>query len=215
MGIAYRCEAGTVAGFVKQLAVSYIGHGYWFYVAGRTPPAKDPRLIDEKLIAKYGAAVSRATRSRRKAAGLSNVHYIRHRDFFVLLATAGKHTFFEEERATIRDAREVPVKYSGYSISFRGGHPSVRIEDQLYRDLKAYYSEIAVHRSGEWLEAELGKLRFEPYAPIRRQLLAILREVNRRRDAAGSEAVPKNCLQLGRHLSPPFGTAGNCRVYDE
>lgn len=205
MGNAYRCEAASVAGFVKQLAVSYIGHGYWFYVTGHVPEAKDPRLIDEKLIAKYGVAISRPTRSRRKAAGLANVHYIRHERFFVLLATAGKHVFFEEEEATIRDAREAPVKYSGYSISFHGGHPSVRIEDQLYRDLKAYFTELAVHRSRDWLETSLGGLRFEPYAPVRRQLLAVLRAVNRRRSEAQFEAVPKSCLRLGRRLSIPFG----------
>ena len=77
------------------------------------------------------AANSRATRSRRKAAGLANVHYIRHRRFFVLAATCGKLAFFDEEAGSIRDVREVPVKFAGYSLSFRGGHPCVRIEDRL------------------------------------------------------------------------------------
>ena len=39
----YRCETGSVAGFVQQLAVSYLSHGYWFYVAGTVPDRKDPR----------------------------------------------------------------------------------------------------------------------------------------------------------------------------
>ena len=30
----YRCEATSVAGFVQQLAVAYVGRGYLFYVKG-------------------------------------------------------------------------------------------------------------------------------------------------------------------------------------
>src|SRR6266849_4698714 len=79
----YRCEAQTVPGFIQQLAVSYIGHGYWFYVAGNIPDDKDPPMVDAKLISKYGINLSRAARSRRKAAGLANIQYIRFRHFFV------------------------------------------------------------------------------------------------------------------------------------
>ena len=68
----YRCEVTTVAGFVQQLAVSYLVHGYWFYVTGRIPKHKDPRRVDEKLIARYGIDLSKWSRARRKqaAAGL-------------------------------------------------------------------------------------------------------------------------------------------------
>ena len=64
----YRCETPTVAGFLQQLAVCYVRHGYWFYVSGVVPDTKDPRAVDEKLIAKYDIAVGRTTRARRKAA---------------------------------------------------------------------------------------------------------------------------------------------------
>ena len=50
--MAYRCVAISVAGFVQQLAVSYIANGYWFYVTGRIPEHKDPAVIDVKLIAR-------------------------------------------------------------------------------------------------------------------------------------------------------------------
>jgi hypothetical protein len=33
----YRCEATSVAGFIQQLAVAYVGRGYFFYVAGVIP----------------------------------------------------------------------------------------------------------------------------------------------------------------------------------
>src|SRR5215475_6096161 len=97
----YRCEATSVAGFVQQLAVAYVGRGYFFYVRGEIPERKDPRAVDEKLITKYGIAIGKTARARRKAAGFANVQYIRFRQSFVLLATPGKHRFFEEERSFI------------------------------------------------------------------------------------------------------------------
>jgi hypothetical protein len=89
----YRCEATSVAGFVQQLAVAYVGRGYLFYVTGEIPERKDPHGIDEKLIAKYGLAVGKTARARRKAAGFANVQYLRYRRAFVLLATHGEHPF--------------------------------------------------------------------------------------------------------------------------
>ena len=62
----YRAVATSVEGFVQQIACCYLRHGYWFYVTGRIPAGKDPLAVDEKLIAKYGIAVSESTRARRK-----------------------------------------------------------------------------------------------------------------------------------------------------
>src|SRR5262245_22554809 len=94
--LAYRCEIETIGGFVQQLAVGYLAHGYFFYVWGIVPDGKDPRRVDEKLVSKYGLAVSKWVRARRKRAGLANIAYLRHRRFFVLVATHGAHPFFEE-----------------------------------------------------------------------------------------------------------------------
>jgi hypothetical protein len=200
----YRCEATSVAGFVQQLAVAYVGHGYIFYVTGEIPERKDPRGVDEKLIAKYGIGIGKSARARRKAAGFANVQYIRFRQTFVLLATPGKHAFFEEECSFIRDAREVPIKFAGCAISYRSGHPHVRIEQCRYLELKAYLTGIAVHRSRERLEAEFRHLPFEPYAPIRSQLHSILREINRRRSFANYEVLPNSCIRVRRRVVCPF-----------
>src|SRR4051794_1656045 len=124
----YRCEARTPEGFVQQLAVSYIANGYWFYVAGVIPETKDPRAVDEKLVRKYGIDISKFTRARRKRAGMANMQYIRFERFFVLIATHGRHRFFEEEHPAIRDIRERPVKFASYAVSYRGRHAHVRIE---------------------------------------------------------------------------------------
>ena len=117
----YRAEAKSVEGFIQQIACCYLRHGYWFYVCGRVPSDKDAKAIDEKLISKYGIAVSESTRARRKRAGQANLQYIRHEQFFVILATKGQHRFFDEEKNLIRDIRRVPLKYGGYSVSYRHG----------------------------------------------------------------------------------------------
>lgn len=203
----YRCEATSVAGFVQQLAVAYIGRGYFFYVVGEIPEGKDPHLVDQKLIAKYGLGIGKTARARRKAAGLANVQYLRYGRFFVLLATHGKHVFFEEEKKFIRDAREAPIKFGGYAVSYRSGHPHVRIDQRRYHELKAYLADLAVHRRKDWLEHAFRRLPFEPYAPVRGQMHCILREVNRRRQLAQFEAISASCVRTRRRVVRPFDEA--------
>jgi len=98
----YRCIATSPEAFVQQLASCYLPHGYWFCVSGVIPAGKDPAEIDRKLIRKYGIAVSRSTRARRKAAGHANLHYLRFKRRFVLLATHGHHAFFELKFCKLR-----------------------------------------------------------------------------------------------------------------
>jgi hypothetical protein len=109
----YRFSAASVEGFIQQLSSNYLPHGYWFYVSGIVPDGKLPENIDAKLITKYMINVSRQSRARRKQAGLANLHYFRFERFFVLLATHGKHRFFDEEGTAIRDVRRVPIKFQG------------------------------------------------------------------------------------------------------
>ena len=104
----------------------------------RRPGGKDPRTVEQKLMAKYGIGVSRTSRARRKAVGIANVHYIRYQRRFLLLATHGHHPFFDEEAKKIRDARRVPIKFAGYSISVApGGFKAKRsTKGALVRDTK-------------------------------------------------------------------------------
>lgn len=206
----YRCVATSVAGFVQQLAVAYLAHGYWFYVTGVVPPGKDPLTVDRKIIAQYGIDVSKFTRCRRKRAGLANVQYLRHDRFFVILATHGEHPFFAAEANEIRDARRQPVQFHGYSIGFRqachGGtsHASVRIAQRGYRKLKRRFEEMALVLEVEELCRELRSLEFEPYAPVRDQLRGILRAINRRRLASGLETLPREAVGWRRTPVKPF-----------
>ena len=200
----YRCEASSLEGFIQQLAVSYLPHGYWFCVAGEIPPGKDPRAVDQKLTQRYGVSLSRWARARRKKAGNANVHYLRYERFFVLIATHGHHPFFEEERTSIFDVRRSPVRVGGYAVSFRHGRSHVRLEAERYRELKAHFLTLATHRTASAIADELRSLPFEPYAPVRRQLFIILRAVNRARRAAGFQPVPWTALRLRRRIVRPF-----------
>src|SRR3954463_15579288 len=94
----YRCVATSLEGFVQQLAVAYIAHGYYFYVTGFVPEGKDPEAIDRKLLDKYGIRLSKFSRYRRKALGQASIQYLRFERFFVLIATHGKHLFFLDDK---------------------------------------------------------------------------------------------------------------------
>jgi len=207
----YQCEATSVAGFIQQLAVSYLGNGYYFYVAGEIPAHKDPTRTDCKIIEQYGVDISKWARARRKKAGQANVHYIRFCHFYVVIATHGSHPFFESEARRIKDVRETPIRFAGYSIALRrawnggGWHPSVRIDRDRYRELKAYFESMAVHRSVQNLCQEISSLPFESYAPVRNQFYMLLRAANRCRKAAGFELIPTVGLWRRRRSVKPFG----------
>ena len=198
----YRCEATTVGGFVQQLAVQYVTHGYWFYVLGRIPAGKDPSSVDAKLVDRYRMACSSAERSRRKAAGFANVQYLRYEHRFALVATHGEHRFFEEE--SFRDLRRAPLRFEGYSIGHRNGRTCVKIHADEYRRLKAEFLELATRRRAEKLAERFSRLPFEPYAPVCDQLFRLLRAVNRKRKEAGFEPVPTSALRLRRRIYRPF-----------
>ena len=220
----YRCVATSVAGFVQQLVSCYLPHGYWFYVSGIIPPGKAPPVIDEKLMGKYGIGVSRTSRARRKAVGIANVHYLRYQRRFLLLATHGFHPFYDDEAKNIRDVRRVPIKFEGYSISVaKGGflrkpkegglavrdqksRVRVQIEAEMFKGLRAYFEDIALYRTVDRLAAELADLPFEPYAPVRRQLLNLIRYINQRRQATSLKPVGFSALRYRRRIVRPFGT---------
>ena len=224
----YRCVATSPEGLVQQVAVSYLRHGYWFYVTGRVKAGKNPAEIDRKLINKYGIAISERERSRRKRRGLANLQYIRHHNWFVIVATEGHHPFKQQERSQIRDCRRVPIKFEGYSISYRrcgqtpkGGGPTkwrscVRIDNETFRDLKAFFLERACHRSAENLAADFARVPYARYAPVRRQLLKLLRLVNEARARNGFAAVPHTALRLRRRIHRPFEQpAADCPEQEE
>lgn len=203
----YRCVATSVEGFVQQVACCYLPHGYWFHVSGYIPEHKDPATVDAKLMEHYGVDRSRWSRVRRKRAGHANIQYIRHGRFFMLLSTHGRHRFFEDEGEQVRDARRSPIRYAGYSMSHRGGHSHVRIELEEYRNLKAMLLDLSTRRPVGALARMFRELPYEPYAPVRRQLLNLWRGVNRQRKLAALPLLPIECIRLRRRIVRPFDSA--------
>ena len=204
----YRCVATSLEGFIQQLAVAYVARGYFYYVMGTIPAAKDPEAIDERLVTRYGITAKKWERARRKRAGIANMQYIRFERTFVLLATAGRHIFKDRERGSLRDVRRNAIHFGGYQISHRNGHLQVRMTPETYRQLKAHYVDLACRRSKENLAAEFYRAPFEPYAGIRREMFNILREVNRQRKTAGYERLPASCIWLKRRIVKPFAVKG-------
>lgn len=202
--MTYFCEATSIAGFLQQLAVSYLRNGYYFYVTGIIPEHKDPQRTDEKIVRQYGLDISKWTRARRKALGQANVQYLRFERFFVIMATGGTHMFFEAEKGRILDARETPIRLGGYSVSYRRArdgttwHPSVRLDKPRYLELKSYFESLAVHGTAETILSELAALKLETYAPVRGQLCRILNRINQARGAAGLGRVSYSILSTPR-----------------
>ncbi len=219
--MAYRWVASSPEGLVQQLAVSYLRHGYYWYVTGRIKPEKDPCEVDRKLLEKYAIEVSERERARRKRLGLANMQYLRYSRWFILLVTDGNHHFKQPsreggEKEQIRDCRRAPIRFEGYSISYRRGgytppgsgqpkwHAHVQIDIETYRQLKAYFLERACHRSVENLAGDFARVPFARYAPVRRQLLNILRAVNDSRARTGYDPAPHAVLRLRRKIVQPF-----------
>ena len=94
----------------------------------------------------------------------------------------------------------MPIRFHGYSLSYRGRRAHVRIEQGEYNRLKAYLLELALRRSVDELVGEFGRIPFEPYAPVRRQFLAIWRGVNVVRTTAGLPSMPKAAVRLRRRV---------------
>lgn len=214
----YRWEAISLEGFIQQLAVAYIARGYYFYVVGRVPKRISAAEHDARLMAKFDVARSKWSRyRRRKRLGsdgrpLANVQYLRHREFWVLLATAGQHRFFAEHqkqaacgsvKRLYRDVRESPIVYGGYSVSWRG-RASVRISPRAYRELKGHFLCLAVAEPKCSLQREFCRAPFEPYGGVTRQMFAILRAVNRARKTAGLPPVPRASVRVKRQARKPF-----------
>ena len=214
----YKWNATTLEGFIQQLAVAYVARKYFFYVSGHVPTRRSVAEHDERMLAKFDVARSKWSRYRRRQQRgpdgfpLGNVQYLRYRDFWVLLATAGHHRFFEEHyRADSHgggrqylDVREQPISFGGYSIGWRG-RVTVRLSPQTYRELRMYFVERALlGYSTANLEHDFQAFPYEAYAGVSRQVQAIHRAVNRVRRTAGLPMVTKDCLRVKRRVVRPF-----------
>lgn len=217
----------SVDGMVAML-VNLVSKGYRYYFVGEVKPDKRPESLDARLLTDYDADLPKWRRERRKLAGVANFRYLRHERWFILLATEGSAPrFWQEDKERIRDVRHTPIRFAGYSISYRQGgwkdrrlwqdpavrerdmkwHARVQLDAETYAGLKAYMLNIAVHRQADFLAREFLGLPYQPYRPVREQLFAILRSVNRLRQLAGYQRVPVSVIRFKRRVVKAFAAA--------
>lgn len=209
----YQYEARTVAGFVSQI-VRYAASGHYFYVRVLLPEKKDPAAIDQKLLDRYGVRTKRWQRKRRHLKENAGIHYLRCNRCAVLMLTKGSHeTFYADHSQQVRDIRREALKVFGYSIRYgfseakRDWKVSVRLDQETYRKVREHMLAIAAwdsYREPERLEREFRRLPYQPYEPVFKQLLAILRLVNRQRRRRGFEPLAMTCLRNKLSLGKVF-----------
>jgi hypothetical protein len=218
----YKYEVTSLVGYLQRVATHLLPKGYYFFVQGTLPAGKDPAALDTKLLSKYDVAKSEGARRWRKSQGLGNVQYVRFEKSWILLATHGDHSIREGEGNNLKDVRKVPVRIGDYTITVKRGNylkkfptdeaPSpdgrwrvrVLIAREPYRELCAYFLSIACHRRPDALAAELYALPYVPYAPVRKQLLKLLRLINGKRQAAGYSKISPTCLRVKREIVRAF-----------
>ena len=213
--MAYQCEAKNEAAFVQQL-VRYANAGYRFYVVGIIGDRKPAEHVDARLIEKFAIDKSSQARSRAKQRGEANVQYIRLGCLWVMLATEGKHRFFEDNRSQSgdkqwHDLRAKALRVGPYAISSKldGGwkkdasklrryRTRVTLTREAYKELVAFFEDKAAHWSRENLEARFEALgqRYLAYRPVREQLIQLVKRVNRKRKLSGYEKIPYTCLKM-------------------
>jgi hypothetical protein len=70
--------------------------------------------------------------------------------------------------------------------------------------LKAEFVELARKRSPDWIAAKFFNIEFEPYAPIRKQLLKLLFYVNQTRKRSGLSKISSGVIRYRRRIVKPF-----------
>ena len=191
----YHAEATSVAGFLQVLTANYLPAGCVLFTHGLLKPHMNASAIDADIIARYDIAISKSARYWRKRQGTSAVHLLRYRLFYLILASEGRHSFFERE-VNIKNARKHPIQFGDYYITFTNGHSSVRLSPQTEENLKDHFLGLACFRSAAAIAREFHALPYLAYLPVVSQELKILGAVNAKRGAAGMGPVDEKCLTV-------------------
>ena len=213
----YRCIASSPEGLVQQVAVSYLRHGYWWYVTGRIPNGKDPESVDRKLIGEIRDRPNRPptrlpqeTWSRQHA-----IHPLRQlvpaprhgRPSLVQTTRTKPHPRLPSSSDQVRRVfNQLPPRWrhTNRAAASPNGTPVSASILGTYRELKAFFLNRACHRSVENLASDFARVPYARFAPVRRQLLTIQRSVNSARARVGHEPIPHSVLKLRRKILQPF-----------
>jgi len=144
----YRCVAVSIEGLIQQVTLSYLRHGYFHYVTGSLRPKQTPEAMDESILEKYAIRKCWRYRADQKARGFANLQYIRHGDFYVIMATEGEHRFKKWERHHLRDIRKTPlhVPISSAPREF----PKNRKKQNFKEELRTFEGYEVAYRRGRF-----------------------------------------------------------------
>lgn len=195
MGLKYGHVVASVDSLVRIVAQLIARRSQlWFYETGNIPAGVDRRAVDSHMLAKYEVPRDKHHARRLKKKGRANVRYLRLDDFWIILASHGNSVFHAERR--FADIRRKRLVMFGYSISHRNGKASVRIHEVQLKTLVEYFESKAVEWPVERLIAEIDGLEFQRFVPVRRQILKIIRRVNRERESWGLDGIPGDAVRL-------------------
>lgn len=223
----YKFVATSRSGFVQQVACSYVCRGYRYHVSGSIPERIEPADFDEKMLTKYGIRKTEGQRYYAKSVGRANVQYIRFGRDWLMLATDGDHLWHECEAGNRRDhSRGEPINFQGYAIYLKDGlyrpfcckrdrtgaperddkkRVRVQIARKPFKELKAEFLALANKRNVGWLAGKIYSVPYEPYAPVRQQMLEILHAVNRKRKKQGLKTkISASVIRTHRKIVKPF-----------
>ena len=139
----YACEMPKLGKFLTRFVTYILPFGHFYYVADAIAPGHDLKRIDRKIIEKYQVTHCRKTRKIRRDKGYASVHYVRFQNLFVIIASDGQSTFFEQENWT--DIRKTPIYVSGYSLGINRGKSCARIQGLRWNPLKKKFLDMAYY----------------------------------------------------------------------
>lgn len=102
------------------------------------------------------------------------------------------------------DAKLIEKYGIAVSESTRGRRKRLGKANLQYLRHDHFFIILAMHRSVANLARAFYEIPFEPYAPVRRQMLLLLRKVNQVRKRAGYQLVPAEILPFRRRVVKPF-----------
>ena len=83
-------------------------------------------------------------------------------------------------------------------------HSHVEIDRQWYKVLQAWFLDTAIRRSAEKVAFDFYRCPFEPYAPVRRQLLGCCAVSMRPENGQANRCCHMLCLPMRRRVVRPF-----------
>ena len=156
-------------GFLQQILYQ-VSRGYFFYCYTSYPLKKREKWtsIDKKLLAKYGADISKHQRFRRKNAGKANFIILRWNEHSIILHTLGtiEDGHYDD---VFHDIRKIPLVLPILgSIAFKFHRDrtnqgfTISFTRETFRDFKATLVELAKVKSPGRLAVEFSRINGFP-----------------------------------------------------